>query len=81
MPLNVATRAHGNTFKTVNGGEECAIHPSSALFGRNLQETVRPGGIEQPESMVEQKVLFSELVRTTKQYMRCVTNITFFAVA
>ena len=36
MPLNVAARVHGSTFKTANGGEECAIHPSSALFGKTL---------------------------------------------
>ena len=78
MPLNVAARVHGSTFKTANGGEECAIHPSSALFGKTLTKQLAPG-IEQPELQVEQKVLFSELVRTSKQYMRCVTNITYFA--
>jgi hypothetical protein len=28
-----------------------------------------------------QKVLFSEIVQTTKQYMRCVTNVTHFESA
>lgn len=76
MPLNVATRSHGSTFKTANGGEECSIHPSSVLFGKNLTEILKNG--KEEEAKTEQKVLFSELVRTSKQYMRCVTNITYF---
>ncbi len=41
LPLNIATRTHGLTFKTVVGGEECSIHPSSALFGKSLVEKNR----------------------------------------
>lgn len=33
LPLNRATLSHGSIYKTNNGGEECSIHPSSALFG------------------------------------------------
>ena len=36
LPLNIAVRSHGSTFKTLIGGEECSIHPSSQLFGKNL---------------------------------------------
>ena len=78
LPLNVAVRSHGSTFKTLNGDEECYIHPSSALFGKNLDTSHNSGNnaassTERP--ITEQRVLFSELVRTSKQYMRCVTNI------
>lgn len=38
MPLNASTLSHGNTYKTDTGGEECSIHPSSVLFGRNLAQ-------------------------------------------
>ena len=74
MPLNVATRSHGSTFKTANGGEDCAIHPSSTLFGKSLTEVKQ----ESDEAPMEQKVLYAELVKTSKQYMRCVTNISYF---
>ena len=36
MPLNTATFSHGNSYKTEVGSEECSIHPSSVLFGKNL---------------------------------------------
>lgn len=77
MPLNVATKTHGTTFSTANGGEDCAIHPSSVLFGKNLVP-ITPANESTPQ-IEEQKVLFSELVKTSKQYMRCVTNITHFS--
>ena len=76
MPLNIATRTHGLTFKTVVGGEECNIHPSSALFGKSLVDKNRED--QDQQSGGEQRVLYSELVKTSKQYMRCVTNISFF---
>lgn len=72
LPLNVAVRTHGTTFKTVLGGEECSIHPSSALFGKILQSqnssTRGPTwqAATSEEAATDQRVLFSELVRTSK---------------
>lgn len=74
LPLNVAVRAHGSTFKTLIGGEECSIHPSSALFGKNLVTTdessnmaaVAMAGPGNEMLITEQRVLFSELMRTSK---------------
>ena len=65
LPLNVANRDKGNTYKTIQN-EECAIHPSSFL----LQNTKDGEG-------VRQTVVFSEIIFTTKNYLRCVTDVSF----
>ena len=82
MPLNTSTLSHGNTYKTDTGGEECSIHPSSVLFGRNLasKNSNAASNFEQNKEVQprQQKVLYSEIMQTTKQYMRCVTDVTYF---
>jgi hypothetical protein len=59
LPLNMSMKSHGAVYKTLTGSEECGIHPSSVLFGGNCQA---------------QRILFSEIVKTSKLYMRCVTD-------
>lgn len=63
LPLNRATLSHGNVYLTANK-EECSLHPSSSLFGSALQIKT---------------VIYSEIVQTTKTYMRCVTDVSHFA--
>ena len=63
--MNVAYRDKGNSYKTIQN-EECSIHPSSFL----LQNT------KQGEAN-RQTVIYSEIIFTTKNYLRCVTDISF----
>ena len=68
LPLNIAQRDKGNTYKTIQK-EECNIHPSSFL----LQNT-------KDSEVSRQTVIYSEIILTTKNYLRCVTDISFLNI-
>ncbi|CDW77464.1 probable atp-dependent rna helicase dhx35 isoform 1 [Stylonychia lemnae] len=69
--LNVATLEKGNQYKTMNN-EECSIHPSSFLIGSDIKK-----GSKEPGKVLRQKIIFSEIINTTKNYLKYVTDITF----
>lgn len=61
LPLNVAHRDKGQSYRTIQN-EECSIHPSSFVLQK---ETDR------------QTVVYSEIILTSKNYLRVVTDVSF----
>ena len=65
--LQTAALQPNGSYRTLVGGQQVAIHPSSVL----AQAQARKGGPQAKHKCV----LFTELVRTTKLYMRDVTAV------
>ena len=59
-PQQVARRQPDGTFRTLAGSQTVHLHPSSVLFGR---------------SPAPECILYTELVRTSKLYVRDVSAI------
>jgi len=59
--LNVAHRDKGSSYRTLQN-EECTIHPSSFVLQKEADR---------------QTVIYSEIILTTKNYLRVVTDVSF----
>eukprot|EP00347_Sterkiella_histriomuscorum_P000505 403375592 len=73
LVLNVAVIEKGNQYKTLNN-EECSIHPSSFLIGSDINT-----GDRKNQKLLRQKIIYSEIINTTKNYLKYVTDITNIA--
>jgi HrpA-like RNA helicase len=71
MPNNIAEHFTNNLYKTKYGREECSIHPSSSL----LSTVNRTPGSRDQEAIHKEKLVYSELIQTSKNYLRYVTDV------